>query len=886
AAQPQSKLYGDPDPSWSYTATGFKFTDTPSVLTGGLTRAVGENVGSYVISSSFATANYAITYTPAALAITPAALTLAAQPQSKLYGDPDPSWSYSVTGFKFTDTPSVLTGALSRDLGEQVASYNINQGGLAANENYDLQYKSANLVILPVVTTTPTTPESISIQATTTTILTSILSVPAPVASGGEQGSSATINISVSNGAASIGAATITMANNGSLTIDNTVDTSSSGTSGGADNATISTAETTAIDNTVETKATADTSSSGASSEANNATTSTAETTTTDNAVVKAKVTTEKSSEGQSESVKQANAKSEGARDSSSTSSPSKSTDAESPKAATIGNVATAKVTTGNSATLKAATTEKAAISKVATTGSAATSKAATTASAATSKAATTANAETPKTATTADAATTSKAATTANVDTSKTAANSQTAVNTKRIQTTAQAAKLTASATAKTASAESSVNSSGSKTAASSEVKATNGSSSTAIPASVSVKAPPVSVATAKASLSDNMTSTKAGSNGVETLKTSLTDAAIKTGVPVAEAAKASDSFAQVLVAKLAAGMPMSVATAQAQNAFNSAISIPIPTTPQAVAANSLSGSSTASSLTALSGSASNIGSAAFEASLSASLANGNSLEQSIKIAQASAQQSEAAAKIDNSPRGELVNGAASTLTDTSPAFQNSLNNALAKGMTPEQALQRATTAANESSVAAKADENNPKTALSSGNDEFAKTIPAGDFSKSLSSALGRGISMDQAMKNAAQSEVIKQQGIEIDAKSPTAGFANGKPPETQSSPEFDNAVKSAMARGVTPENAIKVATETVKSLPKEVSTPTNSLVSGKNIDTLTASHGRIFENILGSALANGMPIDVAIAKAERAELSGKAPENQNNTTISPNKH
>jgi len=764
-----------------------------------------------------------------------------------------------------------LTGALSRDLGEQVASYNINQGGLAANENYDLQYKSANLVILPVVTTTPTTPESISIQATTTTILTSILSVPAPVASGGEQGSSATINISVSNGAASIGAATITMANNGSLTIDNTVDTSSSGKSGGADNATISTAETTAIDNTVETKATADTSSSGASSEANNATTSTAETTTTDNAVVKAKVTTEKSSEGESESVKQANAKSEGARDSSSTSSPSKSTDAESPKAATIGNAAISKVaTTGNAATSKSATTANAATSKSATTGNAATSKVATTA-----------NVETPKTATTADASTTPKATTTANAETPKTAANGQAAVNTKGTQTTAQAAKSTASATAKTASAESSVNSSGSKTAASSEVKATNGSSSTAIPASVSVKAPPVSVATAKASLSDNMTSTKAGSNGVETLKTSLTDAAIKTGIPVAEAAKASDSFAQVLVAKLAAGMPMSVATAQAQNAFNSAISIPIPTTPQAVAANSLSGSSTASSLTTLSGTASNVGSATFEASLSASLANGDSLEQSIKIAQASAQQSEAAAKIDNSPRGELVNGAASTLTDTSPAFQNSLNNALAKGMTPEQALQRATTAANESSVAAKADENNPKTALSSGNDEFAKTIPVGDFSKSLSSALGRGISMDQAMKNAAQSEIVKQQGIEIDAKNPTAGFANGKPPETQSSPEFDNAVKSAMARGVTPENAIKVATQTVKSLPKEVSAPTNSLASGKNIDTLTASHGRIFENILGSALANGMPIDVAIAKAERAELAGKAPENQNNTTF-----
>ena len=93
-------------------------------------------------------------------------------------------------------------------------------------------------------------------------------------------------------------------------------------------------------------------------------------------------------------------------------------------------------------------------------------------------------------------------------------------------------------------------------------------------------------------------------------------------------------------------------------------------------------------------------------------------------------------------------------------------------------------------------------------------------------------------------------------------------------------------MARGATPENAIKVATQTVKNLPKEVSSPINSLASGKNIDTLTSSHGRVFENVLGSALASGTPIDVAIAKAERAESAGKAAGNQNNSTIPSNNH
>jgi hypothetical protein len=374
-------------------------------------------------------------------------------------------------------------------------------------------------------------------------------------------------------------------------------------------------------------------------------------------------------------------------------------------------------------------------------------------------------------------------------------------------------------------------------------------------------------------------MTSVKAGANGVDTLKTSLADAAIKTGVPVAQATKAGDSFAQVLVTKLASGMSMSAATAQAQNAFNSAVNAPMPSTPQAIAASSLSGSATASSLATLSGTTTGSGSAAFEASLSASLANGNSMEQAIKIAQASAQQVEAAAKIDNSPRGGLVNGAADALTDTSPAFQNSLSNALAKGMTPEQALQYAKTTAAESAAAAKADASSPKTALSSGSDEFAKTLPTGDFSKTLSSALNRGISMAQAMKNAAESEAEKQKGVQIDAKSPSAGFSNGKAPEMPSGIEFDNVVKSAMARGLTPEKAISVATETIKNLPKDTNTPVNSFATGKNdVATLIDSHSQAYKIVLNAALSNGMSPDSAIAKAERAETTSKLPSNENN--------
>ena len=90
------------------------------MLTGNLTRAAGETVASYAISGGFVNPNYAITFTPENLTITPAALTIAADAQSKIYGDADPVFSYKATGFKLTDNDSVLTGSLTRAAGETV----------------------------------------------------------------------------------------------------------------------------------------------------------------------------------------------------------------------------------------------------------------------------------------------------------------------------------------------------------------------------------------------------------------------------------------------------------------------------------------------------------------------------------------------------------------------------------------------------------------------------------------------------------------------------------------------------------------------------------------------------------------------------------------------
>ena len=78
-ADAQTKVYGAADPTLTYVATGFQFSDNEaSVLTGGLTRAAGEQVagGPYAISQGTLAANsdYTISFTGTSLTITPATL--------------------------------------------------------------------------------------------------------------------------------------------------------------------------------------------------------------------------------------------------------------------------------------------------------------------------------------------------------------------------------------------------------------------------------------------------------------------------------------------------------------------------------------------------------------------------------------------------------------------------------------------------------------------------------------------------------------------------------------------------------------------------------------------------------------------------------------------
>ena len=152
-ADAQSRTYGDGNPALTY-AVGSGGLVNGDTLSGGLitSAAATSNVGNYAIAqgSLAASANYALTYTGATLSVTPRAITVTADAQSRTYGDANPSLTYALGGNGLVNGDT-LSGALftAATAGSNVGSYGIAQGSLAASSNYSLTYTGAALSITP-----------------------------------------------------------------------------------------------------------------------------------------------------------------------------------------------------------------------------------------------------------------------------------------------------------------------------------------------------------------------------------------------------------------------------------------------------------------------------------------------------------------------------------------------------------------------------------------------------------------------------------------------------------------------------------------------------------------------------------------------------------------
>ncbi len=140
-----SRAYGDANPTLTYTTSGLVNNDT---LSGSLSTSAGQysDVGAYAIAQgTLANANYAISYTGANLTVTPRALTVTADALSKIYGDANPTLTYTAAGLVNGDT---LSGSLATTAGQyaDVGSYAIT-GSFSASSNYALTYVGANLSV-------------------------------------------------------------------------------------------------------------------------------------------------------------------------------------------------------------------------------------------------------------------------------------------------------------------------------------------------------------------------------------------------------------------------------------------------------------------------------------------------------------------------------------------------------------------------------------------------------------------------------------------------------------------------------------------------------------------------------------------------------------------
>jgi filamentous hemagglutinin family protein len=153
-ADNQAKVYGTPDPALTFTAGGLVNGDA---LAGALTRAPGETVlgGPYAITQGTVTdaanPNYTIGFTPGALTITPAALAIAANDATRLYGDANPAFTASFTGLANGDTPAAIAGlafSTAATLVSNVGNYAITPSG-GVNANYTITYTDGTLSITP-----------------------------------------------------------------------------------------------------------------------------------------------------------------------------------------------------------------------------------------------------------------------------------------------------------------------------------------------------------------------------------------------------------------------------------------------------------------------------------------------------------------------------------------------------------------------------------------------------------------------------------------------------------------------------------------------------------------------------------------------------------------
>jgi uncharacterized membrane protein len=162
---PATRVYGQANPTFTDTITGFVNGDNAGVVSGSASLATSatasSGVGNYTITAaqgSLSAANYTFAFVNGTLSVTPAILTVTANDASKVYGAANPSFSDTITGFVNGDTSGVISGSASlttaATASSGVGTYTIAaaQGSLSA-ANYTFTFGNGTLTITPAILT-------------------------------------------------------------------------------------------------------------------------------------------------------------------------------------------------------------------------------------------------------------------------------------------------------------------------------------------------------------------------------------------------------------------------------------------------------------------------------------------------------------------------------------------------------------------------------------------------------------------------------------------------------------------------------------------------------------------------------------------------------------
>lgn len=403
-----------------------------------------------------------------------------------------------------------------------------------------------------------------------------------------------------------------------------------------------------------------------------------------------------------------------------------------------------------------------------------------------------------------------------------------------------------------------------------------TSGTVTTAVAAgdTTSAAAAPATVAT----VSTSIAGADAPATALESFTTSRVDAAIASGMAPAQAQQAGTAYTETLTQLLAQGVPMGEAVTRAEPIFQAEAAFPAVTPQQAMGASlATGGDALVSQINSLSGAQSGAGTAAFDVVLANALAEGMSFAEAVSTAQVAARVADSLARADATPQSMLASGnpeaAAAAFASTSTAYQQALSEALAQGVPLEQAMARADAVAQSAAAGAAADARSPAVALASGNPGALPQgiMKSGTYDRALQAALAKGLSLEEAMAQAARADAWEQQVAIAEARNVAYGFSSGSMLLPVADAVFDQALTNAIARGVPPAEALAIARAAAAKSAAVKPSATTALASGSGNEVLLFLVGssRTFRMTLSNALARGLAVEKAIELAKRAEAA-----------------